>query len=73
MTSFSFQVFLATDIDGRPIICFLLHEQKALLAVRIQVDGTTDETSCDIQPHMSWNIHAFAAAPVAVTRPRWIS
>nr|CAB3465535.1 unnamed protein product [Digitaria exilis] len=64
------KVFLATDIDGFPIICFLLHEQKLLLAVRIQVDDTTEEAFGDIKPHMSWNIPAFAAAPVVVTRPR---
>ncbi|WVZ98102.1 hypothetical protein U9M48_043581 [Paspalum notatum var. saurae] len=63
-------VFLATDIDGMPIICFLLHEQKILLAVRIQVDDTTEEAFGDVKPHMSWNISAFAAAPVVVTRPR---
>ncbi|XP_062231175.1 anaphase-promoting complex subunit 1 isoform X2 [Phragmites australis] len=64
------KVFLATDIDGMPIICFLLHEQKILLAVRIQVDETTEDAFGDIKPHMSWNIPAFAAAPVVVTRPR---
>ncbi|XP_047093985.1 anaphase-promoting complex subunit 1 isoform X1 [Lolium rigidum] len=64
------KVFLATDIDGVPIICFLLHEQKTLLAVRIQVDDSNGETFGDIKPHMSWNIPAFAAAPVVVTRPR---
>ncbi|CAM0955935.1 unnamed protein product [Alopecurus aequalis] len=64
------KVFLATDIDGVPIICFLLHEQKTLLAVRIHIDETNEETFGDIKPHMSWNIPAFAAAPVVVTRPR---
>ncbi|XP_020395119.1 anaphase-promoting complex subunit 1 isoform X3 [Zea mays] len=64
------KVFLATDIDGMPIISFLLHEQKILLAVRIQVDDATEEAFGDIKPHMSWNIPAFAAAPVVVTRPR---
>ncbi|KAJ1262414.1 hypothetical protein BS78_09G105800 [Paspalum vaginatum] len=64
------KVFLATDIDGMPIVCFLLHEQKILLAVRIQVDDTTEEAFGDVKPHMSWNISAFAAAPVVVTRPR---
>ncbi|KAL6865049.1 hypothetical protein ACP4OV_016200 [Aristida adscensionis] len=64
------KVFLATDIDGMPIVCFLLHEQKILLSVRIQVDETTEEDFGDIKPHMSWNIPAFAAAPVVVTRPR---
>ncbi|XP_044973473.1 anaphase-promoting complex subunit 1 isoform X1 [Hordeum vulgare subsp. vulgare] len=64
------KVFLATDIDGMPIICFLLHEQKTLLAVRIQVDETNKEAFGDIKSHMSWNIPAFAAAPVVVTRSR---
>lgn len=67
---YSSQVFLATDIDGLPIICFLLHEQKILLALRIQVDDITEEAFGDIKPHMSWNIPAFAAVPVVVTRPR---
>ncbi|KAG8067808.1 hypothetical protein GUJ93_ZPchr0005g14946 [Zizania palustris] len=67
------KVFLATDIDGTPTICFLLHEQKMLLAVRIQVDEINGESFGDIKPHMSWNVPAFAAAPVVVTRPRaWV-
>ncbi|XP_020168508.1 anaphase-promoting complex subunit 1 [Aegilops tauschii subsp. strangulata] len=64
------KVFLATDIDGMPIICFLLHEQKTLLAVRIQADESNEEAFGDIKSHISWNIPAFAAAPVVVTRPR---
>uniref|UniRef100_J3M678 Anaphase-promoting complex subunit 1 n=1 Tax=Oryza brachyantha TaxID=4533 RepID=J3M678_ORYBR len=64
------KVFLVTDIDGTPMICFLLHEQKILLAVRIQVDEIIGESFSDIKPHMSWNIPAFAAVPVVVTRPR---
>lgn len=64
---------MATDIDGTPIICFLLHEQKVLLAVRIRVDEINGESFGDIKPHMSWNIPAFAAAPVVVTRPRSIA
>lgn len=68
--SCSYQVFLATDIDGMPIICFYLHEQKTLLAVRIQVDESNEEAFGDIKSHMSWNTPAFAAAPVVVTRPR---
>lgn len=73
MTPISYQVFLATDIDGTPIICFLLHEQKILLAVRFQVDENNGESFGDIKPHMSWNIPALAAAPVVVTRPRWFA
>jgi anaphase-promoting complex subunit 1 len=69
-SNYLYQVFLATDIDGLPIICFLLHEQKILFAVSIQVDDTTEEPFGDIKPHMGWNITAFAAAPVVVTRPR---
>jgi anaphase-promoting complex subunit 1 len=69
-SNYLYQVFLATDIDGLPIVCFLLHEQKILFAVSIQVDDTTEEPFGDIKPHMSWNITAFAAAPVVVTRPR---
>lgn len=65
------QVFLATDIDGMPIICFLFSEQRILLAVRLQIDEANDDVLIDIKPHMSWSIPAIAAAPVVVTRPRW--
>ncbi|XP_073113376.1 anaphase-promoting complex subunit 1 isoform X2 [Elaeis guineensis] len=64
------KVFLATDIDGVPVICFLLHEQKTLLAIRLQIDEGNGEAIIDIKPHLSWSIPAIAAAPVTVTRPR---
>ncbi|XP_020082005.1 anaphase-promoting complex subunit 1-like [Ananas comosus] len=48
-------VFLATDIDGMPIICFLFSEQRILLAVRLQIDEANDDVLIDIKPHMSWN------------------
>ncbi|XP_038980234.1 anaphase-promoting complex subunit 1 isoform X2 [Phoenix dactylifera] len=64
------KVFLATDIDGVHIICFLLLEQKTLLAIRLQIDEGSDETLVYIKPHLSWSIPAIAAAPVIVTRPR---
>ncbi|XP_020086066.1 anaphase-promoting complex subunit 1 isoform X1 [Ananas comosus] len=64
------EVFLATDIDGMPIICFLFSEQRILLAVRLQIDEANDDVLIDIKPHMSWSIPAIAAAPVVVTRPR---
>ncbi|CAL9156743.1 unnamed protein product [Musa hybrid cultivar] len=63
-------VFLATDMDGVPIICFLLVDQKVLLAVRLQIDEGNDEALVDIKPHMSWSIPALDAASVIVTRPR---
>ncbi|KAI0497371.1 hypothetical protein KFK09_020594 [Dendrobium nobile] len=63
------KVFLATDSDGVPIICFLLQEQK-LLAVRLQVDDGGDGVSIDVRPLMIWSIPAISAAPVSVTRPR---
>lgn len=63
---------MATDIDGVPIICFLLLEQKTLLAIRLQIDEGNDEALVDIKPHLSWSIPAIAAAPVIVTRPRWL-
>lgn len=64
------QVFLATDNDATPIICFLLQEQKKLLAVRLQCVELNSEILYDIRPDMSWSIPAIAAAPVVVTRPR---
>ncbi|XP_072985105.1 anaphase-promoting complex subunit 1 isoform X1 [Typha latifolia] len=64
------KVFLATDIDAMPIICFLLHEQKILLAVRLHTDEANNEDFVDIKLHTSWSIPAIAAAAVAVTRPR---
>ncbi|CAA6654742.1 unnamed protein product [Spirodela intermedia] len=64
------EVFMATDVDGVPIICFLLQEQKLLLAVRILVDEMMGDVPVDFRPHTSWTIHAIAAVPVVVTRPR---
>ncbi|XP_077233026.1 E3 ubiquitin ligase isoform X2 [Tasmannia lanceolata] len=63
------KVFLATDDDGVPIICFLLQEQKKLLSVRLQTDERNTEI-LDIESHMGWNMPAVTAAPVIVTRPR---
>nr|XP_043632201.1 anaphase-promoting complex subunit 1 [Erigeron canadensis] len=64
------EVFLATDNDANPIICFLLQEQKKLLSVRIQCVELNNEILYDIRPDMSWSIPAIVAAPVVVTRPR---
>lgn len=64
-------MFLSIDNDGVPVICFLLQEQKVLLAVRLQVDEGNDGVPIDIRPHMSWSISAIDAAPVVVTRPRY--
>ncbi|XP_075104821.1 anaphase-promoting complex subunit 1-like isoform X3 [Nicotiana tabacum] len=63
------KVFLATDDDTSPIICFLLQEQKKLLSLRLQTVEINTETIYDIKPDMSWSILAVAAAPVVVTRP----
>lgn len=63
------QVFLATDDDASPIICFLLQEQKKLLSLRLQIVEINTEVIYDIKPDMSWSIPAVAAAPVVVTRP----
>ncbi|XP_050220917.1 uncharacterized protein LOC126671221 [Mercurialis annua] len=73
--SLSFQekfqmVFLATDDDDAPVICFLLQEQKKLLSVRLQSLEIYNEIIFDVKPDMSWSITAIAAEPVAVTRPR---
>ncbi|CAN1174838.1 Anaphase-promoting complex subunit 1 [Linum perenne] len=64
------KVFLATDDDASPIICFLLQEQKKLLSLRLQMTEINNEIVFDIKPDMSWSIPAIAAAPVVVTRPR---
>jgi len=66
-----YQVFLSIDYDGIPIICFLLQEQKVILAVRLKIDEGNDDVIIDIRPHISWSFSAIAAAPVVVTRPRW--
>ncbi|KAK4480701.1 hypothetical protein RD792_013783 [Penstemon davidsonii] len=62
-------VFLATDNDVTPIICFLLQEQKKLLSLGLQSLEINSETVYDIKPDMSWSISAIAAAAVTVTRP----
>ncbi|KAJ0979367.1 hypothetical protein J5N97_014841 [Dioscorea zingiberensis] len=67
------KVFLATDTDGVPILCLLLKEQKLMLAVRLQIDDGNDDFLIDIRPHLSWSIPAVDAAPVIVTRPRYVS
>ncbi|KAL0359162.1 UNVERIFIED_CONTAM: Anaphase-promoting complex subunit [Sesamum angustifolium] len=64
------KVFLATDDDVTPIICFLLQEQKKLLSLRVQILEINNETVYDIKPDMSWSISAIAAAAVTVTRPK---
>ncbi|XP_057979662.1 anaphase-promoting complex subunit 1 isoform X2 [Malania oleifera] len=63
------KVFLATDDDSAPVLCFLLQEQKKLLSVRLQSVEINNEILFDIKPDMSWSIPAIAAAPVVVTRP----
>jgi anaphase-promoting complex subunit 1 len=65
-----YQVFLATDNDTAPVICFLHQEQKKLLSVRLQSVEINNEILFDIKPDMSWSIAAVAAEPVIVTRPR---
>ncbi|KAK6929487.1 Anaphase-promoting complex subunit 1, middle domain [Dillenia turbinata] len=64
------KVFVATDDDAAPIICFLLQEQKKLLSLRLQSFEINNEILFDIKLGMSWSITAIAAAPVTVTRPR---
>ncbi|XP_031380609.1 anaphase-promoting complex subunit 1 isoform X2 [Punica granatum] len=63
------KVFLATDDDTAPIICFLLQGQKKLLSVRLQTIEINNEILFDVKPDMSWSIPAVSAAPVTVTRP----
>ncbi|CAK9172112.1 unnamed protein product [Ilex paraguariensis] len=69
-TSENLSVFLATDDDTAPIICFLLQERKKLLSVRLQSVEINNEILYDIKPDMSWSVPAVVAAPVIVTRPR---
>uniref|UniRef100_A0A803M3V4 Anaphase-promoting complex subunit 1 n=1 Tax=Chenopodium quinoa TaxID=63459 RepID=A0A803M3V4_CHEQI len=64
------KVFVATDDDAAPIICFLLQEQKRLLSIRLHTVQINDEILFDVKADMSWSIQAVAAEPVAVTRPR---
>ncbi|GKU92137.1 hypothetical protein SLEP1_g5905 [Rubroshorea leprosula] len=64
------KVFLATDDDASPVICFLLLEQKKLLSMRLQTVEINNEILFDIKPDMSQSIPAVAAAAVIVTRPR---
>ncbi|KAF3433403.1 hypothetical protein FNV43_RR24505 [Rhamnella rubrinervis] len=66
------KVFLATDDDAAPIICFLYQEQKNLLSVRLQSVEINNEILFDIKPDMSWSILAVAAAPVILTRRRYV-
>ncbi|KAJ8769461.1 hypothetical protein K2173_002951 [Erythroxylum novogranatense] len=63
------EVFIATDDDASPVICFLLREQKKLLSVGLQRLEINNEIIFDVKPEMSWSIPAIAAAPVTVTRP----
>ncbi|KAJ6350382.1 hypothetical protein OIU78_006531 [Salix suchowensis] len=64
------KVFLATDDDAAPVICFLLQEQKKLLSVKLQSLEINNEVIFDIKPDVSWSVAAIAAAPVSVTHPR---
>ncbi|GMI87289.1 pollen calcium-binding protein 1, EMBRYO DEFECTIVE 2771, anaphase promoting complex 1 [Hibiscus trionum] len=63
------KVFLATDDDSAPVICFLFLEQKKLLSLRLQTVEINNEILYDVKPDMSWSIPAIAAAPVIVTQP----
>lgn len=65
-----YQVFLATDNDAVPIVCFLLQEQKKLLTVRLQTVDFNNDILFDIKPDMSWSIPSIAAVPINATRPR---
>lgn len=64
------QVFVATDDDAAPVICFFLQEQRRLLSIRLHIVQMNDDTLFDVDPDVSWSIQAVAAEPVAVTRPR---
>ncbi|KAL2945094.1 Anaphase-promoting complex subunit 1 [Bienertia sinuspersici] len=64
------KVFVATDDDAAPIICFLLQEEKRLLSIRLHTFQINANVLVDVASDMSWGIQAVAAEPVAVTRPR---
>ncbi|ERN05300.1 anaphase-promoting complex subunit 1 isoform X1 [Amborella trichopoda] len=64
------KVFLATDVDEVPLICFVFQEQKGLFFIRLQTGARHKEILYDMKPDMNWTIPAIAALPVVVTRPR---
>ncbi|KAG4953284.1 hypothetical protein AAZX31_14G056200 [Glycine max] len=64
------KVFMATDDDTAPVVCFFHQEQRKLLSVSLQIVEINNEIVFDVKPDMSWNISAIAASPVTVTRPR---
>ncbi|XP_047149623.1 anaphase-promoting complex subunit 1 [Vigna umbellata] len=64
------KVFMATDDDATPVVCFFHQEQKKLLSLSLQMVEINNEIVYDVKPDMGWNIHAIAASPVTVTRPR---
>ncbi|KAK4273718.1 hypothetical protein QN277_017057 [Acacia crassicarpa] len=66
----SCKVFMATDDDAAPVVCFLYQEQRKLLSVRLQYIEINNELVFDVKPDMSWSIPAIAASPVTITQPR---
>ncbi|XP_061351686.1 anaphase-promoting complex subunit 1 [Gastrolobium bilobum] len=64
------KVFMATDDDAAPVVCFLHPEQRKLLSVRLQSVEINNEIVFEVKPDMSWVTAAVAASPVAATCPR---
>ncbi|KAK7300517.1 hypothetical protein RJT34_11363 [Clitoria ternatea] len=64
------EVFMATDDDAAPVVCFFHQEQRKLLSVGLQSVEINNEIMFDVKPDVSWIIAAIAASPVTVTRPR---
>ncbi|XP_073016150.1 anaphase-promoting complex subunit 1 isoform X1 [Primulina eburnea] len=64
------QVFMASDLDVAPIICFLLQDQKKLLSLGLRSLELNNEVICEMNPDVNWCISAIAAAAVTVTRPK---
>uniref|UniRef100_A0A7N0U9Q1 Anaphase-promoting complex subunit 1 n=1 Tax=Kalanchoe fedtschenkoi TaxID=63787 RepID=A0A7N0U9Q1_KALFE len=62
------KIFLATDEDAAPMICFLVQEQRKLLTVALQGIELNNEIIFDVKPDVSWCLPAIAAAPVTVVR-----
>ncbi|KAL9250913.1 Anaphase-promoting complex subunit 1-like protein [Drosera capensis] len=64
------KVFLATNDDAVPVICFFLQEQKRLMLVRLSNIENGDDVLIDIKLQISWIESVVAAEPVAVTLSR---
>lgn len=53
--------------------CFPLRDQRMFLVVRLHTIEINNKIVHDINPEISWSIHAIAAESVIATYPRYIS